>query len=135
MFPPQLDDVTHITMPLEELDAMNQDALESSENTYGSFLGTDMTKPLRPVKFVSHRTHRTEDLGVDHIFVKPAAGPHADIYGKDMLKRSQSQQVQQSKNTGTSGSISGGDVTVRHSVAVGITGGRDEDCWEQRIIY
>lgn len=24
-----------------------------------------------PVKFVSHRTHRSEDLGVDHIFVKP----------------------------------------------------------------
>jgi len=31
----------------------------------------DLNNPEKPLKFVSHRTHRNEDLGVDHIFFKP----------------------------------------------------------------
>jgi len=59
----------------------------------GYFSSFEVIPPLnsnndreKPLKFVSHRTHRNEDLGVDHIFFKPEleydqSGKHFQVTG------------------------------------------------------
>ena len=45
----------------------NNNNVHNTDNKKGNIMGKD--EPMR--RFVSHRTHTNEDLGVDHIFVRP----------------------------------------------------------------
>lgn len=50
------------------------------------------------VKFVSHRTHRSEDLGVDHIFIKPEF-EFVSVNSSSSAKSSVSDQAHESPDT------------------------------------
>jgi hypothetical protein len=58
---------------------------ESEEGSIGGG-GADMqvesSPPLRP-RWVSHRTHRQEELGVDHIFLRSLLGPEWEMVARD----------------------------------------------------